>query len=41
VETLPPCQEVAFLPVSVSYPVEQYVTDYVDFTARTAAVDSV
>jgi RND family efflux transporter MFP subunit len=29
------------MPVSVSYPVEQYVTDYADFTARTAAVDSV
>jgi RND family efflux transporter MFP subunit len=28
-------------PVSVSYPVERYVTDYADFTARTAAVDSV
>jgi RND family efflux transporter MFP subunit len=28
-------------PVTVSYPVEQYVTDYADFTARTAAVDSV
>jgi RND family efflux transporter MFP subunit len=28
-------------PVSVSYPVEQYVTDYADFTARTVAVDSV
>jgi RND family efflux transporter MFP subunit len=28
-------------PVTVSYPVEQYVTDYTDFTARTAAVDSV
>lgn len=27
--------------VSVSYSVEQYVTDYADFTARTAAVDSV
>jgi RND family efflux transporter MFP subunit len=27
--------------VTVSYPVERYVTDYVDFTARTAAVDSV
>jgi RND family efflux transporter MFP subunit len=28
-------------PVSVSYPIEQDVTDYADFTARTAAVDSV
>jgi RND family efflux transporter MFP subunit len=28
-------------PVSVSLPVERYVTDYADFTARTAAVDSV
>src|SRR6266699_1914718 len=28
-------------PVTVSQPVEQYVTDYADFTARTAAVDSV
>jgi RND family efflux transporter MFP subunit len=27
--------------VPVSYPVERYVTDYADFTARTAAVDSV
>jgi RND family efflux transporter MFP subunit len=29
------------IPVSVSKPVEREVTDYVDFTARTAAVDSV
>ncbi|HTU18463.1 MAG TPA: efflux RND transporter periplasmic adaptor subunit [Gemmataceae bacterium] len=29
------------MPVSVSYPVERYVSDYADFTARTAAVDSV
>src|SRR5262249_49883752 len=29
------------IPVSVSYPVEQGVTDYADFTGRTAAVDSV
>jgi RND family efflux transporter MFP subunit len=29
------------LPVMVSYPVERDVTDYADFTARTAAVDSV
>ncbi len=28
-------------PVTVSYPVEREVTDYSDFTARTAAVDSV
>src|SRR5689334_17541682 len=28
-------------PVTVSYPVERAVTDYADFTARTAAVDSV
>jgi RND family efflux transporter MFP subunit len=28
-------------PVTVSYPVERYVTDHADFTARTAAVDSV
>jgi RND family efflux transporter MFP subunit len=27
--------------VDVSYPVEQQITDYVEFTARTAAVDSV
>src|SRR5713101_1005241 len=27
--------------VAVSYPVERYVTDYADFTARIAAVDSV
>jgi RND family efflux transporter MFP subunit len=29
------------IPVTVSYPVERYVSDYADFTARTAAVDSV
>jgi RND family efflux transporter MFP subunit len=29
------------LPVTISYPVEAEVTDYADFTARTAAVDSV
>src|SRR6478609_1487915 len=29
------------MPVTVSYPVEREVTDYADFTARTAAVDSV
>jgi RND family efflux transporter MFP subunit len=28
-------------PVTVSYPVEREVTDYVDFTGQTAAVDSV
>jgi RND family efflux transporter MFP subunit len=28
-------------PVTVSYPIEREVTDYVDFTGRTAAVDSV
>src|SRR5205809_2909065 len=28
-------------PVPVSYPVERDVTDYADFTGRTAAVDSV
>lgn len=28
-------------PVAVSYPVEQEVTDYADFTARTAAVEAV
>src|ERR1700738_3960906 len=28
-------------PVTVSYPVERDVTDFADFTARTAAVDSV
>jgi RND family efflux transporter MFP subunit len=27
--------------VTVSHPVERYITDYADFTARTAAVDSV
>src|SRR3977135_3642474 len=29
------------IPVTVSYPVERDVTDYADFTARTAAVDAV
>jgi RND family efflux transporter MFP subunit len=33
--------EAAPIPVSVSYPVERYVTDHSDFTARTAAVDAV
>ena len=31
----------ASIPVTVSYTVEQEVTDYADFTARTTAVDSV
>src|SRR5438270_11794440 len=29
------------IPVTISHPVERDVTDYADFTARTAAVDSV
>jgi RND family efflux transporter MFP subunit len=29
------------IPVAVSHPIERYVTDYSDFTGRTAAVDSV
>src|ERR1700693_4218569 len=29
------------VPVTVSYPIERYVTDYADFTGRVAAVDSV
>src|SRR4029077_7637486 len=33
--------EAAPAPVTVSRPVERDVTDYADFTARTAAVDSV
>src|SRR6266566_1110653 len=39
----PPSGAPAATPVSVtvSTPVERYVTDYADFTARTAAVDSV
>jgi RND family efflux transporter MFP subunit len=36
-----PSKEVAPTPALVSYPVERDVTDYTDFTARTAAVDSV
>src|SRR5690242_1458878 len=38
-----PAEAPAAGPVSVpvSHPVERYVTDYADFTARTAAVDSV
>src|SRR5271167_497871 len=33
--------EAAAIPVTVSYPVERAVTDYADFTGRTASVDSV
>src|SRR5271166_3309889 len=33
--------EAAPIPVTVSRPVERDVTDYADFTSRTAAVDSV
>src|SRR5215469_11221617 len=33
--------EAAPTPVTVSHPVEREVTDYADFTGRTAAVDSV
>ncbi len=33
--------ETAPTPVTVSFPMEKVVTDYADFTARTAAVDSV
>jgi RND family efflux transporter MFP subunit len=33
--------EAAPIPVTISHPVEGYVTDYADFTGRTAAVDSV
>jgi RND family efflux transporter MFP subunit len=29
------------IPITVSYPIERYVTDYADFTARISAVDSV
>src|SRR5262245_40208080 len=36
-----PSEAPAAAPVTVSYPVEREVTDYADFTARTAAVDSV
>src|SRR5271165_3262134 len=39
--TPPGTPEAAPTPVAVSRPVERYVTDYADFTARTAAVDSV
>src|SRR5437899_6264492 len=31
----------ASTPISVSYPIEREVTDYADYTGRTAAVDSV
>jgi RND family efflux transporter MFP subunit len=37
----PPAPPPAAVPVTVSYLVEREVTDHVDFTARTAAVDSV
>jgi RND family efflux transporter MFP subunit len=37
----PASPQAAPTPVTVSYPVERYVTDHADFTARTAAVDSV
>src|SRR5256886_17542515 len=33
--------ETAPIPVTVSHPLERDVTDYADFTGRTAAVDSV
>jgi multidrug efflux pump subunit AcrA (membrane-fusion protein) len=36
-----PSEAPAPLPVVVSYPAERDVTDYVDFTGRTAAIDSV
>src|ERR1700732_2360282 len=36
-----PAEAPAPAPVSVSYPVERDVTDFANFTARTAAVDSV
>ncbi|HEV3262358.1 MAG TPA: biotin/lipoyl-binding protein [Gemmataceae bacterium] len=39
--TRAPLEPPAPAPVTVSYPVERHVTDYVDFTGRTAAVDSV
>src|SRR5262245_45765350 len=29
------------IPVKVSYPIEREITDYADYTGRTAAVDSV
>jgi membrane fusion protein, multidrug efflux system len=37
----PPEAPPAAPPVTVSYPIEREVTDYADFTARTAALDSV
>src|SRR5262249_44516647 len=37
----PETPETAPTPVTVSYPIERDVTDYADFTGRTAAVDSV
>src|SRR5436309_10707967 len=39
----PPAEAPTAAPVSVmvSYPVEREITDYADFTGRTAAVDSV
>jgi RND family efflux transporter MFP subunit len=37
----PESKGVAPTQVTVSYPVERYVTDHADYTARTAAVDSV
>jgi RND family efflux transporter MFP subunit len=37
----PSAPPAASIPVTVSYPVEREVTDHADFTARTAAVDSV
>ena len=37
----PPSQDLPPVPVTVSLPIERDVTDYADFTARTAAVDSV
>jgi RND family efflux transporter MFP subunit len=37
----PDAPEATPLPVTVSYPVEREVTDYADYTGRTAAVDSV
>src|SRR5712692_8714626 len=39
--TRAPAEPPAPVPVTVSYPVERDVTDFADFTARTAAVDSV
>jgi RND family efflux transporter MFP subunit len=36
-----PAPEAAPAPVTVSHPIERDVTDYADFTGRTAAVDSV